>query len=228
MTDLRHRADRSERGRARRKTAGIEAGSRSAGVTGSPGGEAERGGHPGDGVGGAPAAAQVASVTAPWRLASRAPSGPRTSGTCAQAGRVEPEQVAEQRLAGGRRGAGRRRGRPPPPPGRHRRRRPRGCRRRRRRGGAGRGRRPGRCARRGGGRRSSPRRARRAAAARTARPPRPAAPTPRVGQLARRSPGRSPRALRRAGRRPPRGPRGGSRSSGRRGPPPRAARSASA
>ena len=45
------------------------------------------------------AASRSSSVTAPWRLASRAPSGPSTSGTWAYAGAVEPEQPGEEELA---------------------------------------------------------------------------------------------------------------------------------
>ena len=47
-----------------------------------------------------PSAARSARVTAPWRLARRSPSGPSTSGTWAQVGRGQPEQVGEVGLPG--------------------------------------------------------------------------------------------------------------------------------
>ncbi len=47
-----------------------------------------------------PCAARSASVTAPWRLASRDPSGASTSGTCAYLGNWQVEQAMQHDLAG--------------------------------------------------------------------------------------------------------------------------------
>ena len=128
-----------------------------------------------------PRAARSASVTEPWRLASRAPSGPSTSGTCAWEGaRRGPGRRSRSAGAGWRR-PGRRRAPPRRCPARRRRRPPRGCRRRCRRCAARRGRRPGPTgpSERGRGRRPScP--ARRAGAARAAGPPPRARPAARA------------------------------------------------
>ena len=47
-----------------------------------------------------PSATWSDSVTEPWRLASRRPSGPSTSGTWAWAGTGRPEQAGDEDLAG--------------------------------------------------------------------------------------------------------------------------------
>ena len=52
-------------------------------------------------AGDSPRAARSASVTAPWRLARRAPSGPSISGTWAWRGRGQAEPRAEPELARG-------------------------------------------------------------------------------------------------------------------------------
>ena len=54
-------------------------------------------------AGSSPCTARSASVTAPWRLARRVPSGPSTSGTCAYAGTGRPSTAARCDLARRRR-----------------------------------------------------------------------------------------------------------------------------
>ena len=164
------------------------------------------------------------SVTAPWRLASRAPSAPSTSGTWAYVGSGRPSSARDEQSGAGSSRSGRRRARPRRRPGRRRRPRRRGCRRTRRRCGARRGR------RRRLIRAEQPIDERDALAAARRRSDggrlaRARAPPARRPTARGRCPGRRPPAACRGAPTPPRGSRRGCRSTGTRGPVRPAARS---
>src|SRR3954449_6410602 len=74
---------------------GTRAGSKAATASSSsPGSPTERSRPARTSAGDSPGARRSSSVTAPWRLASRAPSAPRTSGTCAYEGSGSPSRRA--------------------------------------------------------------------------------------------------------------------------------------
>src|SRR4051794_18232070 len=73
-------ADEPQRGHAAARAVGVKAASA---ASRSPGSPTERSSCARTSAGESPSAARSASVTAPWRLARRAPSGPSMSGTCA-------------------------------------------------------------------------------------------------------------------------------------------------